>query len=122
VGAVPFDAAYKLMATFHRMTDEAGRDVVRCFVKGAPDQVLARASQALDPDQKPIPISLAHDAFEAHNERLRQQGPRGMAVACRDLDPATFDPSGDLLPQVTDLTMLAWSASSIRRALRSRTR
>jgi Ca2+-transporting ATPase len=30
-----------------------------------------------------------------------------MAVARRDLDPATFDPSGDLLSLVTDLTMLA---------------
>jgi Ca2+-transporting ATPase len=107
LGAVPFDAAYKLMATFHRMTDEEGRDVVRCFVKGAPDQVLARASYALDADQKPIPIAAAHDDFEANNERLGRQGLRVMAVARRDLDPATFDPSGDLLPLVTDLTMLA---------------
>ena len=43
VAELPFDAAYKLMATFHRMKDESGRDVVRCFVKGAPDQLLARA-------------------------------------------------------------------------------
>src|SRR5262249_25736281 len=41
---LPFDAAYKLMATFHKMTDEAGNDVVRCYVKGAPDQLLARAA------------------------------------------------------------------------------
>src|SRR4051794_1395655 len=46
---LPFDAAYKLMATFHLMKDAAGRDVVRCFVKGAPDQILARATQTLDP-------------------------------------------------------------------------
>ena len=37
----PFDAAYKLMATFHQMTDASGKEVVRCFVKGAPDQLLA---------------------------------------------------------------------------------
>src|SRR5262249_49773244 len=43
VAELPFDAAYKLMATFHRMPDEDGRDVVRAFVKGAPDQLLARA-------------------------------------------------------------------------------
>ena len=27
---LPFDAAYKLMATFHRMTDASGSEVVRC--------------------------------------------------------------------------------------------
>src|SRR5215218_2400985 len=36
LGEVPFDAAYKLMATFHDM-EQDGRRVVRCFEKGAPD-------------------------------------------------------------------------------------
>ena len=49
VAELPFDTAYKLMATFHRMTDESGQEVIRCFVKGAPDQLLARASSHLDP-------------------------------------------------------------------------
>ena len=40
-----FDAAYKLMATFHSMTDESRKAVIRCFVKGAPDQLLARAAR-----------------------------------------------------------------------------
>ena len=44
VAELPFDSEYKLMATFHRMNDESGRDVVRCFVKGAPDQLLARST------------------------------------------------------------------------------
>ena len=29
IAELPFDAAYKLMATFHRMQDESGKDVVR---------------------------------------------------------------------------------------------
>jgi Ca2+-transporting ATPase len=45
IAELPFDAAYKLMATFHRMKDESGSDVVRCLVKGAPDQLLARAAR-----------------------------------------------------------------------------
>ena len=49
VAELPFDTAYKLMATFHRMTDESGREVIRCFVKGAPDQLLARAAIASGP-------------------------------------------------------------------------
>jgi Ca2+-transporting ATPase len=49
IAELPFDAAYKLMATFHRMTDERGKDVVRCFVKGAPDQLLARPGRPSTP-------------------------------------------------------------------------
>ena len=49
IAELPFDTAYKLMATFHRMKDEAGKDVVRCFVKGAPDQLLARVDRRSRP-------------------------------------------------------------------------
>src|SRR5215831_685494 len=53
---LPFDAAYKLMATFHRMKDDSSHEVIRCFVKGAPDQLLARAATLLDPDAGPVPL------------------------------------------------------------------
>ena len=108
VAELPFDTAYKLMATFHRMADESGRDVIRCFVKGAPDQLLARASLHLDPALVP---SAADDAFKARyleeNERLAKQGLRVMATARRDFDPATFDADQDLLGLMEDLTLLA---------------
>ena len=42
VAEVPFDSDYKFMATFHNMVDEQGKAVVRCFVKGAPDVLIAR--------------------------------------------------------------------------------
>ena len=54
VGEVPFDSEYKLMATFHEMKDD-GRKVVRCFVKGAPDVLLARSSQIRDVDGSSVP-------------------------------------------------------------------
>src|SRR6266550_3244874 len=47
VAELPFDAAYKLMATFHRMEDENGRNVIRCFVKGAPDPPRPQAKTAV---------------------------------------------------------------------------
>ena len=50
VGEVPFDSAYKFMATFHDMTDDGGRPVVRCYVKGAPDVLFARARDIRGPD------------------------------------------------------------------------
>jgi Ca2+-transporting ATPase len=108
VADLPFDAAYKLMATFHRMEDESGREVIRCFVKGAPDQLLARSSHALDADLKPV---AADDDFRKRyldeNRRLGEQGLRVLATARRDFDPASFDPSADLLTLMDDLTVLA---------------
>src|SRR5215813_7356380 len=63
IAELPFDAAYKLMATFHRMKDDRGTDVVRCFVKGAPDQLLARAATAYDADGQEIPIEAARSRY-----------------------------------------------------------
>jgi P-type Ca2+ transporter type 2C len=109
IAELPFDTAYKLMATFHRLKDESGKDVVRCFVKGAPDQVLARGSTTLSPDDL-HPLAVDDDMrtrYNAENERLGQQGLRVLATARKDFDPATFDPDADLLPLLDGLTLLA---------------
>ncbi|HET7015076.1 MAG TPA: HAD-IC family P-type ATPase [Streptosporangiaceae bacterium] len=105
LATLPFDPAYKLMATFNSDRDGAGRPVVRCFVKGAAPAVMARAATALS-NGKSIPwnAGLARRAQE-HLERMAGQGLRVMAAATRDLDPADFDPDGDLLSYVTDLQM-----------------
>jgi P-type Ca2+ transporter type 2C len=108
IAELPFDAAYKLMATFHTMTDASGHEVVRCFVKGAPDQLLARAATVADADAGPGPADGAfRTRFLAENQRLGAQGLRVMATARKDLDPAAFDPSADLLTLVTGLELLA---------------
>jgi Ca2+-transporting ATPase len=108
VAELPFDTAYKLMATFHRMTDESGREVVRCFVKGAPDQLLARASSHLDPALTTATVDEDFKArYLAENERLAKKGLRVMATARKDFDPADFDPDADLLDLMQGLTLLA---------------
>jgi P-type Ca2+ transporter type 2C len=104
---LPFDAAYKFMATFHRMQDASGRDVIRAYVKGAPDQLLARAGSALGPDGKTYSIDQVRAPYLAENDRLGAQGLRVMATAQRDFDPGTFDAGADLLPLVSDLQLLA---------------
>src|SRR4051795_5621386 len=108
VAELPFDTAYKLMATFHRMTDEAGEDVVRCFVKGAPDQLLARAWSHLDSE---LATAVVDDEFRARylgeNERLAAKGLRVMATARKDFAPGDFDPGADLLGLMDGLTLLA---------------
>src|SRR6202030_1941002 len=82
IAELPFDAAYKLMATFHTMTDASGKQVIRCFVKGAPDQLLPRAATVVDEDDGP---ASADDVFRqrylAENQRLGQQGLRVIATA-----------------------------------------
>src|SRR3954453_1022331 len=86
VATLPFDSEYKLMATFHRMQDEQGRDIVRCFVKGAADHVLDRATTPLSPDDlHPIEIDDSmRQRYDAENERLGAQGLRVLATARRD--------------------------------------
>jgi P-type Ca2+ transporter type 2C len=109
IAELPFDASYKLMATFHKMTDtSSGKEVIRCFVKGAPDQLLARATTVLDPDLGPAPADgeFRH-RYLAENQRLGEQGLRVMATARRNFDPASFDPGADLLGLVTGLELLA---------------
>ena len=109
VAELPFDAAYKLMATFHRMRDESGREVVRALVKGAPDQLLARAASRPDPED--LSIVPVDDAFKQRymdeNERLASQGLRVMATGRKDFDLGSFDASADLLAQLDGLTVLA---------------
>ena len=107
VATLPFDAAYKMMATFHRMKDASGKDVIRGFIKGAPDQLLARATAAHGPDGTEVAIAQLRDAYMAENERLGTMGLRVMATGQKDFDPATFDPNADLLPAIDGLTLLA---------------
>jgi P-type Ca2+ transporter type 2C len=108
IAELPFDAAYKLMATFHKMTDSSGRQVIRCFVKGAQDQLLARAAAVVDADDGPAPAGGAfRQWYLAENQRLGEQGLRVIAVARKDFDPTAFDPGADLLPLVTGLELLA---------------
>lgn len=91
IAELPFDAAYKLMATFHQVSDKT----VRCFVKGAPDQLLARCD--VTPEQR--------ERYLAENDRLARQGLRVLATARKDIDG--FDPADDLLETLTGLEPLA---------------
>ena len=106
VGEVPFDSDYKLMATFHEMED-GGRSVVRCFVKGAPDVLLARSSHVRDADGSTVPADGVRERVIEENDRLAGEGLRVLGVAARDIDPAAFDPQGELLAEVEGLTLLA---------------
>ena len=108
IAEVPFDSDYKFMATFHEMKDEAGKPVVRCFVKGAPDVLIARGGSFYAPGGAGLPMSDETRALALkENERMAQAGERVMVVARRDFDPAAFDRDGKLIDLVQDLVLMA---------------
>ena len=108
IAEVPFDSDYKFMATFHEMTGPDGERVVRCYVKGAPDVLISRGGSYRDPDGTIVPITEQNRSLAVEaNDRMAGAGERVMVVAQRDLDPAAFNPDGNLLSLVQDLTLLA---------------
>ncbi|MET0902394.1 MAG: cation-transporting P-type ATPase [Acidimicrobiales bacterium] len=108
VAEVPFDSEYKFMATFHRMVDHSGRDVVRAFVKGAPDVLIERSSSYWSPGDETHGISVDQRAAAvAENERMAMSGHRVMVVARRDFVADGFDPTSDLISEMHDLTIIA---------------
>ena len=108
IAEVPFDSDYKFMATFHAMNAEDGRPVVRCYVKGAPDVLIARATSIRNPDGTAVAITdeTRHLAVEA-NDQIANAGERVMVVAQRDFEPGTVQAEGDLIGLVQELTLLA---------------
>ena len=67
--------------------------MVRCFVKGAPDVLIARSSYYWLPgeDKRPVTDENRKLALD-ENERIAKAGERVMVVARKDFDPQTFDP------------------------------
>ncbi len=107
LATLPFDPTYKLMAVFAETKDEAGKPVVRMFVKGAAPAVISRATSALA-QGKSVPWGEAENArADEEMKRLGGQGLRIMAAAVKDLEPGDFDPNGDLLSMVQGLQMTA---------------
>jgi Ca2+-transporting ATPase len=88
---IPFDSAHKFMATFHHVGD-----VVEMFIKGAPDVLLAHATQWLaGSDVEPLDAA-RRQCITDENEHLAGQALRVLAVARRVIPAHDFDPAGDL--------------------------
>jgi len=107
---VPFDSANRFMATAHEMVTAGGERVVRLYVKGAPDELLARSSTVIGGDGGREPASAHADTLRALNDELAGRGLRVLAVAQRELSPADWDEfrasGGDPVTLVADLTLL----------------
>jgi Ca2+-transporting ATPase len=80
---VPFDSAYKFMATFHRITLDGSEYVIE-LVKGGADVVFARCSHAGGPlSGSDVPIADVRADLDAANKRMGEQGLRVLAFAAR---------------------------------------
>ena len=105
---VPFDSAYKYMATFHDREEWMTGPILQqdhfMTVKGAPDIVLGLCSQALW-HGKLVPIEQVRDELLTANQNLSEQGLRVLAFGARALDEtgmqaALADPMAAVTGQV----------------------
>ncbi len=93
---IPFDSTHKFMATFHRQGD-----LVRLYVKGAPEVLFPLCSKALSAGgEAPLDTQTAI----AEVEHMAAQALRVLAVAYRDVPLEDFDICGDHIALVRDLT------------------
>ena len=108
---VPFDSEYKFMATFHDRPDWLAGGILHqphfACVKGAPDVVVQRCSQALWHGEL-VPIDGVRDQILAANRQLSERGLRVLAFAARDLDDAAMSAAlTDPMAAVTGLVLVA---------------
>jgi Ca2+-transporting ATPase len=103
LATLPFDPTYKLMAAFTKAHGAEGKEVVRCFVKGAAPAVMGRTATALSAGGSIDWNDDLRERAEANVQRMGGAGLRVMAGAFRDIDVASFDPNGDLLAHVDGL-------------------
>jgi Ca2+-transporting ATPase len=105
LATLPFDPVYKLMAAFTETTDASGREIVRCFVKGAAPAVMSHATTALSGGRSIPWDDELRTRAEVNVERMEGDGLRVMAAGFRDLDLASFDAGNDLLGYIDQLEM-----------------
>ncbi len=99
---IPFDSAYKFMATFHQ-----NGEWVDMWVKGAPDVLLARAT-SYQGASGVLPLDAPAAAeFMQCNADFAGQALRVLALAGRRIPAAQFVATDDLLPWVQELNVLA---------------
>lgn len=81
VDEIPFDSAYRFMATLHH--DREGNAVA--FVKGAPERLFAMCSSQMGADGGGQPLDV--DYWVARIEQIAGRGARVLAIAARRMQP-----------------------------------
>lgn len=101
VDEVPFDAAHKFMATFHRDDNQ-----IKIFVKGAPDVLLSRCQHWHTNDgERELHVSDRAE-IDAEYLALAEQGLRGLLVAEKTIALDAFEGSSDLMEWIHELSFI----------------
>jgi Ca2+-transporting ATPase len=100
IAEVPFESTHKFMATFHH-----DGDVVRVWLKGAPDVLLARATRWMTDDGEQPLDDAARVTFADTNTAFANDALRVLALAGRTIPAGEFDPAGDLMAWANQLTL-----------------
>jgi P-type Ca2+ transporter type 2C len=101
VAEIPFDAAHKFMATFHR-----NGDIIHVYIKGAPDVLLSRCERELLSDGELSLSTAARAKIEQSYKALAAQGLRGLLIASRSIPAHDFDSQRDLHDFVSALALV----------------
>ena len=100
IAELPFDAANKFMATFHRRDD----DRIWVCIKGAPEVVIALCGQALADEGNTV--AMDSQQWLQKNREMAATGLRVLAVAERELPYAEFLAHEDLFCHIGQLTLI----------------
>jgi Ca2+-transporting ATPase len=98
---IPFDSTHKFMATFHY-----DGDVVRMWLKGAPDVLLARATRWVTGSGEQPLDEAARGVVADTNNAFANDALRVLALAGRAIPAREFDPAGDLMAWANGLTLV----------------
>ena len=101
IAEIPFDSAYKFMATFH-----ADGDAAMGFFKGAPDVLLARCSECLGSTATASLNESLAAAISAEYSEMAGGGLRVILLAQRRFSCAAIGGDADLHASATDLTFI----------------
>ena len=102
IAEIPFDSAHKFMATFHH---DGG--LVRMWIKGAPDVLIARSGSYVSADGVQAMTDAVRASFSAEIAALADDAMRVLALASREISASEFDPAADLMGWSQDLTLIA---------------
>ncbi|MCX5042071.1 cation-transporting P-type ATPase [Aldersonia sp. NBC_00410] len=102
---VPFDSAYKFMATFHHLPVGGTTRFIE-LVKGGPDVLLARCGAASRADGAVVDIAEVRAEIDTANRELSEKGLRVLAFGYRLLDGREDEVLADPMRAVDDLVFV----------------
>ncbi len=100
IAEIPFDAAHKLMATFHLDGDQ-----VRVFIKGAPDILIEQCRYLYNRDGDILLDEKGKESLLLVNDSFAKDGLRVLASASRCLPVSEFYSESNLFDYLDDLRL-----------------